>query len=114
MDKFFRVGFFLLVVVVIVSYIFKGRSDKAYERELQSQKIELDEKISRLESDNRKIATDLAVKMDSLTILESEMAKNKNKKIAIIKYYEKRIRNIDTLSDPELDSMFRARYPSNQ
>jgi hypothetical protein len=112
MNTIFKFGFFALIGLVIVVYMFKGipGETKAYIKELEKQKEELNEKISHLEDDNRRIITNLALKMDSIRILESDVAEIENKRIAAIKYYEKRIRNMDNLNVHELDSLFTERY----
>lgn len=111
-DNIFKYGFFALIVVVILVYVFKGipGETKAYIKKLEEEKIELNENISRLEDDNRRIVTNIELKMDSIRILESDLAEIENKRIAAIKYYEKRIRNIDNLTVHGLDSLFAERY----
>jgi hypothetical protein len=111
-DKIFKYGFFAVIVIAILAYVFKGipGETKAYIEKLEEEKIELNENISRLEGDNRRIVTNIALKMDTIRILESDLAEIENKRIAAIKYYEKRIRNIDGLTVHGLDSLFAARY----
>ena len=111
-DKVFKYGFFALIVVVILVYVFKGipGETKAYIERLEEERKELNEKITDLEGDNRKIVTELALKKDSIRILESDLVEIEHKRISAIKYYEKRIRNIDHLTVHGLDSLFATRY----
>ena len=112
MANIFKYGFFVLIVVIILIVVFKGRSqgDKLYIDTLHEQIDGLNEKISHLDDENTRIATSLALKMDSISVLRSEVAQIENKRIAAIRYYEKRIRDIDNITVHGLDSLFAERY----
>lgn len=112
MDKIFKIGFFVLIAVIILMIVFNGRSDsdQLYIDDLHNKVEALNDENSVLEAENTKIATDLALKMDSIATLEGEVAEIEYKKILLTRYYEKKIRNIDKLNVSQLDSVFAARY----
>lgn len=112
MNDIFKYGFFILIAVVIGILIFQGQSDgdKLYENELKDHIKAQDEIISRLEDENSQISVDLSLKADSIAVLSVDVQKIDNKRKAAIRYYENRIKNIDNLSIPELDSLFKSRY----
>lgn len=105
-------GFFILLAVSILAYVFKGISPETKQliNKLESEKKELNDKISNLKADNRRIATDIALYIDTLSVLQLDLLDIEIKRIAAIRYYEKRIRNIDNLTIHGLDSLFAERY----
>ena len=111
-DRHFKYAFFIVISAIIIVFIFKGRtsSDKIYLNELESKVTSLNAINTRLEEQNSKIITDLALKMDSISVLEGEVAEIEYKKILLAKYYERKIKDIDRLNVIELDSAFSARY----
>ena len=112
MNNIFKYGFFILVIAIILIVVFKGEGDgnKLYVQELENKIERLNDVNSLLEAKNSQIITDIGLKMDSIAVLESEVAEIENKRIAAIKYYEKRINNIDKFNVIQLDSSFTTRY----
>lgn len=111
-NKIFKFGFFALIAVIIVILSFKGSTegDDLYLDELESKVKSLNVINSRLEDENSIISTQLEFKMDSISVLKSEVAEIEYKKILLTKYYEKKIRAIDKLNVSQLDSVFANRY----
>lgn len=109
MDNIFKYGFFILIVLVISVWMFKGRSDKEYIKELETQEVTLNEKILRLEADNRRIITNLALKTDSILVLRSEYTILDEEK-PNAEYHEERINDYNRFFIVQLDSSFTKRY----
>ena len=114
-NNIFKYGFFALIAVIIAILMLKGDSDesKLYIDTLHEQIEVLNEKNSRLSEQNNQIAVDLDLKSDSIAVLSVDIAEIKQKRTSAIRYYEKRISNIDNLTTHELDSFFIARYGGN-
>jgi len=111
-DLIFKYGFFAMIALVIIVYMFKGipGDTKAYIKSLEEEKKELNEKVSRLEGEIRNIITELEIKNDSLRLEQEVSEEWRNKRLAAIKYYEKRIKARDNLATHQLDSIFAERY----
>lgn len=109
-----KYGFFVLIAVIIAILMLQGESDesKLYLDTLHERIEALNETKSRLEEQNEQIAINLSLKSDSISALTVDIQNIKDKRKAAIKYYEKRIDNINRLTTHELDSFFIARYGS--
>jgi predicted nuclease with TOPRIM domain len=109
---FYKYGFFALIVVVILVYVFKGQGSdgreiiKKYEQEVKV----LQDEIDVLQDKNDSIRGRMANYNDSLRVLRSETTRIEKRRKAAIRYYEKRIKAIDDLHVHELDSLFASRY----
>ena len=114
MNNFFKYGFFILIAIIIVTFIFKGQnsSDKLYIEELEARVERLNVINSRLDNENLDIEKINKARKDSILALSLEIEEIEIKKNLIIRNYEKRIRDIDNFTNSQLDSFFIARYPS--
>lgn len=114
MNNLFKYGFFILIAIVIITFIFKGEnsSDKMYIEGLEDKVERLNVINSRLEEDNLAIEEINSAREDSISALSLEIEEIETKKNLIIRNYEKRIRDIDNFTNSQLDSFFIARYPS--
>ena len=115
MDKIFKYGFFGLIIAIILILMFKGSTggDKAYIDTLHEQITALEVEKSNLRAQNDNLMAQRIVLNDSLTILDTELSVSEQVNASTIRYYEKKIKDInyDSFTDPQLDSSFIARYP---
>jgi lipopolysaccharide export LptBFGC system permease protein LptF len=112
MTNFFKYGFFVLIAA-FVAYVTlwpEPEGNQQYVDQLHEQIDALNVKNSRLKEQNKQISVDLSLKADSIAALAVDIQDIKKQRIAAIRYYEKRINNIDKLTTHELDSFFLARY----
>ncbi len=112
MEKIYRYGFFVLMALVILVFVFKDESsgDNLYIETLESKIERLNMKNAYLDAQNSNIVADIEVKMDSIANLKSEVKRVEYKKTLMKRYYENKINAIDKLNVYELDSAFAARY----
>jgi predicted nucleic acid-binding Zn-ribbon protein len=102
-----------LAVIVLLAVIIlrpEPEGNQLYVDQLHEQIEALNKNISRLEDENSKITTDIELKMDSIQVLELDVQYIKDKRAAAIRYYEKRINDVDNWPTSDLDSFFIARY----
>jgi len=111
-DNIFKYGFFIVVALGILAYVFKGRSaeDNTLIDSLHKEISTLNISIDSLEVAFTQLDKENKVLLDSIVIIESDLIEINEQRVAAIKYYEKRIRNIDNLTTHELDSLFTERY----
>ena len=111
-NNLFKYGFFTLIAGIILYIVFWPEPDgnQQYVDGLHEQIEALNVINSRLSEQNDQITVDLSLKADSIAALAVDIQEIKKQRIAAIRYYEKRINNIDKLTTHELDSFFLARY----
>lgn len=109
-DKIFRYGFFILLGAVIIIYIFKGMGDKSYIRELENKVELLEQESAKIEEENIALELSVSSLKDTLAIVDTRASELEKKRLEAIKYYEKKLSNIDNFTTVELDSFFIARY----
>lgn len=115
MNNFFKYGFFGLIVVVILLFLFRGRNsgDKLYMQELEDQLEQKDMKILRLSSEISRNHQNIARLNDSLTHLNNRVLDLKTQEQRILQNNEKQVETIDFVTLPELDSIIRSIYPDS-
>lgn len=114
-DNIFKYGFFIMIAVTILVYVFKGQGSdgKEYLEELEKQKAYYETIIKGLE-DSIDIRDARIISLSHDLKVERGIAQDAiNKRKAAIRYYEKRIKARDNLTTHELDSIFAKRYGLN-
>jgi chromosome segregation ATPase len=97
--------------------MFKGSTegDKQYLNTLHDKIEALESDKTNLKAENANLKAELVILNDSLLIFDTYLIESERVNASTIKYYEKKIRDINynSFTDPQLDSSFLARYPPN-
>ena len=109
-DKVFRYGFFILLAITVVVYTFKGRGDKAYIDQLEDKVEKLEEEYREISIRNSSLEGSISSLKDTLEIVGLQVSETEKKRLEAIKYYEKKLKDIGSLTTVELDSFFTERY----
>ena len=114
MNNFFKYGFFLLIAIVIITFVFKGQnsSDKLYIERLENEKNLLKESNIDLQEKFDSVTLEFVVIRDSLQIQRLVNIESENKRRSAKRYYEKRINSRDNLAVYDIDSVFTKRFGS--
>ena len=109
-NKFFQYGFFVLLAAAIIAYTFKGRGDKKYIKSLETQVEQLQVQVDSIQVLNASLEAGIAALSDSIDSLDIRAQEIETKRLNAIRYYEKRLKNINSLTTHQLDSLFAGRY----
>ena len=112
MTNFFKFGFFILIAIAILTFVFKGQnsSDKLYIEGLKSERDALKESNINLQDNIDSVALELVVIKDSFNIEKLAVIESENKRHSATKYYEEKIKSRDNLVVNEINKIFEKRF----
>lgn len=110
MDGFFKVGFFVLLLVVLLMYVLMGRTIDQKDMEATRRLDVLAREAQALRDSNMVLKAEVAELLDSIAAMQAEVEGLEEQKNETIKYYEAQIRRVGDYNVSELQGFFAERY----
>ena len=104
----------ILATVFVVLLFIQNRDLKQRGEDINHQKQEITLKLESKEAEEKKLNDKVSVLRDSLLLIDEKLSYQDAQKRSIIRNYERRLREVEEMTQVEVDSFLLANYPDDR